>query len=352
MVIPTSYTADHLELGYAVTGFGAQGVTVDTSHAIVLPGTTREHLYVGLTRGRRANTAYVATDRPDDAHDQPHPGTDPDQTAARVLVGVLRNVGAESSAHETITTEHERWANIAQLAAEYETIAAAAQHDRWAALVRTTSLSPADADAVIESDAFGALAAELRRADAHHYDVDRLLPRLVASRDITEAHDIAAVLRTRLIVATAGPAGSARGRPPARLIVGLIPEATGPMTSAMRQALTERRGRIEQRATDLTHLALERRMPWISALGPEPTGTADRQRWMNDAFAIAAYRDRYGVTGADPLGPVTGDDSQRRTHAGLAAVIARQAQAAFFEDASKRSRSASRDVGRRSAPSR
>lgn len=49
-----------------------------------------------------------------------------------MLYGVLQHVGAELSTHETITVEQEQWGSSTQLAAEYETIVAASQHDRWA----------------------------------------------------------------------------------------------------------------------------------------------------------------------------------------------------------------------------
>ena len=38
--------------------------------------------------------------------------------------------------------------------------------------MRESGLTPDQADAVIHSDAFGPLTAELRRAEAHHFDVD------------------------------------------------------------------------------------------------------------------------------------------------------------------------------------
>ena len=100
-------------------------MTVDTSHVVVTGSTTRENFYVSMTRGRAANNAYVILDRSDN-HQQPHPGDDPNASSRSVLTGVLQHVGAELSAHETITAEQEQWSSIAQLAAEYETIAAAA----------------------------------------------------------------------------------------------------------------------------------------------------------------------------------------------------------------------------------
>lgn len=64
------------------------------------------------------------------------------------------------------------------------------------------------AENATESEAFGPHAAELRRAEATHHNVDVLLPRLVAARGFIDADDIAAVLHYRVERATARPAGS------------------------------------------------------------------------------------------------------------------------------------------------
>ncbi|WP_442940287.1 C-terminal helicase domain-containing protein [Nocardioides sp. B-3] len=133
-----------------MTAHRAQGLTVDTAHVVVFDTTTRENLYVAMTRGREHNHAYVILDTADDNHGADGEGG----TARSVLVGVLANSGAELSAHQMITTEQTAWTSIAQLAAEYETIAAAAQRDRWAMLIRSCPLTPDEADAAIESEAF------------------------------------------------------------------------------------------------------------------------------------------------------------------------------------------------------
>jgi len=302
VILPAAYVREHLDLGYAVTAHRSQGITTDTAHTLVEPGTTRENLYVSMTRGREANTAYVATDRPDDSHAQQHPDDTGEATAKSVLLGVLQHVGAELSAHESITAEHEAWSSIAQLAAEYETIAAAAQHDRWAGLVLDCGLAPDDAEAAIASDAFGALTAELRRAEANHHDVAALLPRLVAARGFTDADDIAAVLHHRIARATARPAGSGRTRKAPRLIAGLIPEAAGTMSADMRRALDERRHLIEQRADAMLDAALDAPEPWAAGLGAAPRDPRQAAAWRRQARTVAAYRDRYGITGPASLG--------------------------------------------------
>ena len=63
--VPAAYCEGHVVLAYATTIAGAQGRTVDTGHVLVTPRTTAGALYVGMTRGRNANHAYVITDSHD-----------------------------------------------------------------------------------------------------------------------------------------------------------------------------------------------------------------------------------------------------------------------------------------------
>ena len=301
ILLPASYVAEHVDLGYAVTAYRAQGITTDTTHVLVEPTATRETFYVAMTRGRHANHAYVTLDRDDD-HAQPHPGDDPHATARSVLYGVLQHSGAELSAHETTVAEQEQWGSIAQLAAEYETIAAAAQHDRWATLVRASGLTEEQAASAIESDAFGPLATELRRAEANHHNVDALLPRLVAARGFGDADDIAAVLHYRVERATARPAGSGRTRKPSRLIAGLLPRAHGVLDAEMRAALDEREELIEARADAVLDSALAEDVPWTKALGAPSSDRRRAAAWRKSARVVAAFRDRYRITDDTPLG--------------------------------------------------
>ncbi|MGI9016503.1 MAG: MobF family relaxase [Euzebya sp.] len=287
--LPAEYVTGHVELGYAVTAHRAQGATVDTAHAVVQPGMTRETLYVAMTRGRHANTAYITTDRPDhEAHHSPSAAT-----GRSILANVLQHVGADRSAHEILAAQHDRWSTIAQLAAEYDTIAAAAQHDRWANLIHRSGLTGRQAEDVIGSDAFGPLAAELRRAGATHIDVAQLLPRLVAARPLGDVDDIAAILRHRLEVAVQRTRISPKARVP-RLIAGLIVEATGPMSPEMRHALAERKHLIEQRAQALAERAIANREPW-TRVGPNSAASASRETDASRSRIAAAYARRLSM---------------------------------------------------------
>ncbi|MFD6176162.1 MULTISPECIES: MobF family relaxase [unclassified Isoptericola] len=252
--LPAAYVAEHVDLGYATTVHRAEGITTDTAHLIATPSMTRELTYVGMTRGRATNTAYVPLDHPDreDNHCSPTGKTTDDGLSERaharaILAGILSRTGAELSAHESVRTEHDRHLSIARLAAEYDTIANHAQRPRWTHLV-THSLRDQGLDEnaiarAFESETFGPLCAELRRAEADGHDVDRIRPRLTANRPLRDADDVVAVLHHRLATATAG----LRTRRPAR-IAGFIPEARGPLPDDVAEALAVRAELIERRA--------------------------------------------------------------------------------------------------------
>ncbi|MGP5291988.1 MobF family relaxase, partial [Brachybacterium tyrofermentans] len=95
------------------------------------------------------------------------------------------------------------------------------------------------------------------------------------------------------------------------LIAGLIPQATGPMPEDMNHALTERRELIEQRADAVLDTALTDTEPWTTALGTIPEAEKDAARWRAQARVVVAYRDRYGITATDPLGPEPESDAQK-----------------------------------------
>jgi conjugative relaxase-like TrwC/TraI family protein len=348
VTLPAGYVAEHVELGYAITAHRAQGATVDTAHLLVHSSSmTREAFYVAMTRGRQSNVAYVATD---EAHLEDHQHTPGFQaghvTVRSILYGVLQHEGAERSAHETIATEQDAWTSIGQLAAEYETIAQAAQHDRYVATVYSSGLDAEQVQAITGAESFGSLVAQLRRIEADGHEPDRSLARVLRAGGLDGAEDPAAVLQARLAKLTAARAGGTRLSQRPRYLAGLIPQATGPMPADMRRTLSELGDLIEQRADALTEHAIQQNRPWIASLGPTPSDPARRAAWQQQIRTVAAYRDRYRPSGTDPLGRAPTSQGQRLDHQ-RAALAARRAQAAATQSvARQRTRDQRIDTGR------
>ena len=306
VTLPAAYVAEHVDLGYAITAHRAQGMTVDTAHVVVTGSTTRENFYVAMTRGRESNIAYVALDKPDDSHAAPSPEG---ATAKTILSGVLQHSGVELSAHQTIEAEQEQWSSFAQITAEYLTIAAEAQRGRWIAELTASGLSDEQVDAVIASDSFGPLAAELRRAVASGFEIAKVLPKVVAQRGLDDAEDVGAVLISRLRHVTSGSRRAAAHQ--AQLIAGLVPVADGPMSDEMRTALTQRQELLEERATAQAEAAIATKAPWVRKLGDVPTDRRQRGLWMQEVRVVAAYRDLYGVESDSRVGSAGESDRQR-----------------------------------------
>ncbi|MEU2200612.1 MobF family relaxase [Isoptericola sp. NPDC019482] len=323
VVLPAAYVREHVDLGYAVTAHRAQGMTVDTCHVVVAGATSRENLYVAMSRGRDTNTAYVALDRPDDLHAHPVDGR---VTARGVLASVLARSGVELSAHESRQAERERYASIAQLAAEYEAIATLAQRDRWEHLVGTAltthaGLTAHDVEAIVADDAFGPLCGELRRIEANGGDVAHVLAHVVAGRGFGDAANIASVLTWRLQAAVAQPIDADE----TGLIAGLLPQVCGLVDPETRRALDERTARIVERARAVAARAVRDREPWLHDLGDEPYDKAGRRAWRDQVAVVAAYRDRYGLRGAraavgGEVATVTQQRDQRRARAAVEAA--------------------------------
>jgi hypothetical protein len=91
--LPRSYVADHVELGWAVTGYGSQGVTTHHAVCVVEPGSSRAGVYVGMTRGRNRNIAIVTDDTG---------RADP----AEALTSILQRPASGVTAHATRTRLH------------------------------------------------------------------------------------------------------------------------------------------------------------------------------------------------------------------------------------------------------
>jgi len=318
VVLPAAYVTEHVELGYASTAHRAQGRTVDTAHAIVSPTTTREVLYVMATRGREVNRLYV------DTHYDPEPQTSHGQatgpeSAKEVLRGILRNEGADVAAHDMIRRELAQAEGIELLSAQYLTLAALAQQPRWDALLARSGLSDGDLAATRASAVHGSLLGAFREADARGLDIETAFPHLVAGRSLTDAVDVAAALQGRVERWTQVAGGRSRGN----LIAGLIPRALGVSDPEMAAALIERDQAMEERARTLADQAVTSGESWAQRLGNPPTAPALRVRWLREVSTVAAYRERWHISGQSPLakrGDVSSSEQAGQRHRAQAAV--------------------------------
>lgn len=197
LLLPATYAAAHLELGYATTAHRAQGRTVDTAHAFVSATTTRESLYVMATRGRAANQLYVDTTYDPDA-DTRHIPT-PEAAAVAVLSHIINTPAAEISATTTISETWTQAYGVDKMRAEYDTIAQHAVAEKYAVLLKEAGMAADVVSHICVSPAFGPLVAALGRVESRRTDVSCLLRSVAQPGGLRHAKDPAAVVRARLL---------------------------------------------------------------------------------------------------------------------------------------------------------
>jgi DNA primase catalytic core len=198
VVLPSDYVAAHVELGYAATIHRVQGMTVDTSHAMVGVGMTRNELYTAITRGRDSNRVYVETDDVLDL--DPHRQPDLERAVLNALKGVLDRDGEEKSASRVIEDEWDYAHSLARLVPEYEDAYLAFlepdRTGRLAAAVRAV-LPERTADQVLADEARPALAKRVSQHEAAGADVQSVVQR-AAQQGFRGAESIAKVLHYRV----------------------------------------------------------------------------------------------------------------------------------------------------------
>ena len=296
VVLPASYVAKNVELAYASTAHRAQGRTVDTAHAFASPTTTREVLYVALTRGSESNHLYVDTHYDPDP-DTGHNGLSKIPSALEVLAGVLRHEGADVSATDMIRLSQTQ--SIAALVAEYDTIVALADGGHWDEVLSQSGLSDTEFTQAKASPAYAALLAQLRDAENRGSDIHTELPMLVTGRSFDDADDIASVLHHRIdryVTGVGYPSTPAR-----ELIAGIFPRTGGITDPDVALALNDRANAIEQRARELATIAIDRGDTWVQAFGDAPRTVELYEHWILEVATGAAYIDRWSIDIPDSI---------------------------------------------------
>ena len=90
----------------------------------------------------------------------------------------------------------------------------------------------------------------------------------------------------------------------------------------MRESLEERAHLIEERATALARTAIRNRAGWVQRTGWDLT-LYGHESVPRELVALAAYREKYGITGSVPLGPATDDPRQAHDRETVRAAISK-----------------------------
>lgn len=307
VTLPHVYVTASVELGYACTIHAAQGVSCDTSHTVTTPGLSRQQLYTMVTRGRLANHIWleVVTDGDDDTLIHPDAITPP--TPTDLLERILARDDSPTSATSLLAHHSDPRLLLGEAARIYtDAVAAAAEHH-----LGPTTVAEIDAQAqellplISDEPAWPTLHAHLILLAAHGHNPITLLTHAISERDLTGAHDRAAVLAWRLDP-TPPPDSSAPPLPwlptiPVRLLDD--PEY-GPWLTRRRALVIDLAEQVKDQAMSAANLP-----GWVSA-GARPPDTTT-------LVDVEVWRAATGVEPADrrPTGPVqvsrAGFDYQR-----------------------------------------
>lgn len=191
--LPATYVREHVELAYATTVHGAQGRTVGTAHSLVDEGTSRESLYVALTRGAEANWAYIIT------HD-PAEGFVPEEEIPHhlaVLDGTLQRTELEQTATQVVRGELERREHLAVLEPVWADVKDRDAELRFGRALRD-ALGDEEYRTLTSEEAYGSLMRLTRHAEEQGRDAEQLLVRTATSRELDDADSHSSVLYWRM----------------------------------------------------------------------------------------------------------------------------------------------------------
>jgi len=279
--VPRPYLARNAELGYGGNVHVAQGRTVDTAHLLVTDSLSRQALYVGMTRGREANTAHVVTGK------TAPPGKKPYEQAApeSVLASVMQRQAEDLSATEQIRHAQEWAGGTGHLL------------HLWSAATRQ----------VLYPDIDQQIKARLTETEGWRYDREH--SRQVLQHKLREAqlagHDVGEIIE-RITAAPMDGARSISSVLHGRLQRLQLPAQGHGVTWAQRTPqhapvlAHELAAGLDDRRRELGERVLENPEPWLTRyLGAPPGPDASsvlREDYAWRAGTAAAYREAQGIT--------------------------------------------------------
>ncbi|WP_269046500.1 ATP-dependent DNA helicase [Paenarthrobacter sp. Z7-10] len=183
ITLPAEYVRQKTMLGYAATIHRTQGITCDTTHAMISSTLSRALAYVAASRGRESNRLYGVLGE--------------GETLEDVLVSVAANHDGNLTAHEQMDAARAQARALPEMSEVYRDIDGQANELRMANIVRRV-LGEGTAAPFTASDAWGAIAAHLRAAETEGFNLANLITESFADRDFGTADDETAVMAWRV----------------------------------------------------------------------------------------------------------------------------------------------------------
>jgi DNA primase catalytic core len=312
ITLPAAYVREHVQLGYATTVHGAQGVTADTCHTVLTGAEPRQLLYVALSRGRSANHVYLATVGDGDPHSIITPAAVSPPTATDLLTDMLARDAAQTSAAgarraltdpaEQLHSAAARYADALRFAADHHVGSRTGEELEDAA----ERLSPG----LTAAAAWPTLRGDLALLALTGTDPIPALEAALEARELGSARDAASVLDWRLNMT--GPPG------PLPWLPG-VPTALaedrhwGPYLAARADHLTACAARVADTAAAM--------MPSTAPDWARPLLHPARDRLRAE---LAVWRAVHGIADSDrrPTGPPRPVVAERRHQAQLDHAVA------------------------------
>jgi hypothetical protein len=287
--VPRGYLETSAELAYAGNVHVAQGRTVDTAHLLVTESLSRQALYVGMTRGRQVNTAYIITGNTAPAGHEPYRQATPES----ILASIMSRDDGDLSATEQIR-QAQAWASgTGHLLTLWTAATRQTLHpdiDRQIAI----RLSETETRRYRREPSRQALHQQLRAAQLAGHDLTALIDQITAA-PMDGAQSIASVLHARLQrLALTQLAGY-------DLTWAQSTPATAPAVAH------ELAAALDARARALGSQLTASPEPWLArhlgVLAPAAS-PALREEYARRAGAAAAYREAAGITDPQQAAPL------------------------------------------------
>lgn len=183
ITLPAQYVRQKTMLGYAATIHRTQGITCDTTHAIISSTLSRALTYVAASRGRESNRLYGVL----------HEG----ETLEDVLASVASNHDGNLTAHEQMDAARAQGRFLPEMSQVYKDIDGQANELRMANILRRV-IGEGTAGPFIASDAWGAIATGLRAAESEGFILVNLINESFTEGEFETTDDEGAVMAWRV----------------------------------------------------------------------------------------------------------------------------------------------------------